>query len=144
MITRLKEGELSFLGVFMVLGWAKATAAMYGRWYCKLDWSPKEIGRHINNGSRKDKRVSFVDKQYDHKEGFFFTSISTGLFLHPVCTYLYLLPAFAPLFKSRLVSDRSKVFCLLKPIFVKIFLINLLKLWRHENGDDVIKTSKSL
>ena len=51
---------------------------------------------------------------------------------------------FAPLTKNRLVSDKSKIFCLLKVIFVKFLKINLLRLWHHENDDDVIKTSKSL
>ena len=48
---------------------------------------------------------------------------------------------FAFLSKSRLVSDRSKIFYLLKLFFVKFLKINILKLWLHEDDDDIIKTS---
>ena len=67
--------------------------------------------------------------------------MSTELFLHPFVPgggQIYPLP------KNRLVSDRSKIFCLLKLFFVKFLKINILKLWRHENNEGVIKTSKSL
>ena len=51
---------------------------------------------------------------------------------------------FPPLSKNRLVSDRSKIFCMLKVFFVKFSKIKILRFWRHANNDDVIKTSKSL
>ena len=51
---------------------------------------------------------------------------------------------FAHLPKHRLVIDRSKIFCKLKPFFVKFLKINILRFWRYENDDGVIKTSKSL
>ena len=51
---------------------------------------------------------------------------------------------FAPQSKNRLVSDICKIFCLLKLFFVKCLKINILRLWRLENYDDVIKTSQSL
>ena len=41
---------------------------------------------------------------------FLLNSIYTRLFVHPICT----LP------KNCLVSDRSKIFCLLKLVFVKL------------------------
>ena len=63
--------------------------------------------------------------------------ISTGLFLHPICTEG---GKFDPLSKNRLVSDRSKKFLLLKLFFVKFLEINILRLLRHENDDDLIKT----
>ena len=49
-----------------------------------------------------------------------------------------------PLSKNRLVSDRRKIFCLLKLFFVKFLKLNILRLWRHENDDDVIKTFYSI
>ena len=49
-----------------------------------------------------------------------------------------------PISKNRLVSDRSKIFGMLKLFFVKFLKIKILRFWRHANNDDVIKTSKSL
>ena len=58
---------------------------------------------------------------------------------------LYIGGQICPLFKNCLISDRSKIFCLLKLLFVKFFsTINILRLKRHESDDDFIKTSKSL
>ena len=51
--------------------------------------------------------------------------ISTGQFLHPICTER---GKFAPLSKNRLVSDRSTIFCLLKLFFVKSLKIHILRL----------------
>ena len=37
----------------------------------------RELGDIIINGSRKNRRVSSVDKQYDHQEGFFLNEMIT-------------------------------------------------------------------
>ena len=49
-----------------------------------------------------------------------------------------------PLSKNQLVSDKSKIFWLLKLFFVTFLNRNILRLSLHENNDDIIKTSKFL
>ena len=46
--------------------------------------------------------------------------------------------------KNQLVSDRRKIFWILKLFFVEFLKINILRLRCHENNDDIIETSKSL
>ena len=37
------------------------------------------VGKQVINDSRKNRRVSSMDKQYDHHEGFFFNQLITDL-----------------------------------------------------------------
>ena len=75
-------------------------------------------------------------------QGWSLNPICTGLFLHPICTGGG--GKFASQSKNCLVSDRSKVFCMLKLFFIKFLKIKILRLWRHANYDVIIKSSKSL
>ena len=68
-----------------------------------------------------------VSHAYEKIKNLCINPISTGLFLHPISTGGggKLLPTQS---KNCLVSDRSKIFCLLKFFFVKFFKLTIIRL----------------